>query len=168
MTAVRSACYDRDMSLQPGIVQDAASRLAELRAREDAAIRDWAAACAAYDHAIRLRACAINRAAAVVTRRMAPLTAQHYARIERQRDAGRFASLARTDGKWLTHLARTGHAVNEARARLAAVTAEHDLTVRAAKLTRAEATTTLLTTSPAIGRLLGLSAQQLAALSRRS
>ena len=138
-------------------------RLRAARAAEDAALRQRLTAVAVYAAAIEHHARVVGRATATVHRRMAPMKPGMYVKVEEMLagDGPRYAA-PRHAALTCLHVRRTHHAVNQARARLAEVTAAEDAKVTAARQVRTEATAELLRlTADRAPMRTGLSPQQL-------
>lgn len=138
------------------------ARLRQARAVEDGALRQWTQAVAGYERARLRRDRAIARAADGVRRAMAPLLPHYYCRIEAKLTAKDYQELARFDGRRVARVCASGPAVNEARTRLAEVTAAEDAKLCAAKQARAQATAELIRVAADRAPMMtGLSPQQL-------
>ena len=128
----------------PDSIATMARAVRRVRADEDAALAAWSEAIAGYDEALRARDHAIARAEACLRRRMAPLSPARYARMEqsfaRALPQHRSAAWVRD----MIHVQRTRRAVNQARSGLAALTADNDADLSAARTARSEATTRLV------------------------
>ena len=142
-------------------------RLARARLAEDGALAAWSAAVTDYDNALQRRQHVLNRAEAGVHHRMAPLTPARYVRMEQALDRAKAYHRSPAWVRDMLHVQRARPAVNEARSRLACLTAIEDDKVAGARQTRATATADL-TRALGLGRaarVTGLSTQQLGVMS---
>jgi len=119
-------------------------RLARARIAEDDALAAWSDAVTDYDDALQRRQRVLDRAEAGVHRRMSPLTPARYMRMEHTLACVRAYHRSPAWVRDMLHVQRTRPAVNEARRRLASLTAVEDARVADARQARATATADLI------------------------